>query len=75
MKLVAVSTLNWLLVRIQYLELGSVGKAENQDYYEIRLPTHLWKHENGVFVLVTDVGNERTPELSAPVVTGQKETP
>lgn len=60
MTLVAVSTLNWLLVRILYLGLGSVGKAENAEYYEIRLPTRTWKHENGVFVLVGNVGNSES---------------
>lgn len=57
LKLVAVSTLNWVLVRLQYLELVTIGKVENSAYYEIRLPTRLWKHEGGLFSLVGNVGN------------------
>jgi hypothetical protein len=51
-KLVTATTLNWLLVQIQSLELGEVGKAEGADYYEIRLPTAKWMVENGSFTLV-----------------------
>ena len=58
MKLVTASTLNWLLVRILYLELGSVGKAEGQDYYEIRLPTRIWTHDGRVFKLVNSTNTE-----------------
>lgn len=59
---VAASTLNWVLVRLLYLQLGTIGKAENADYYEIRLPTAKWKHENGIFKLVGNVGNPSTQE-------------
>lgn len=52
MALVAASTLNWVLVRILYLQLGTIGIAKGADYYEIRLPTAKWKHDNGVFTLV-----------------------
>lgn len=57
MALVAVSTLNWLLVRLLYLELGTIGKSTNADYYEIRLPTSRWEHDGRVFRLVDGVGN------------------
>ena len=51
MRLVAASTLNWLLVRILYLEMGSVLKADGLEYYEIRLPTQIWEHDGKVFKL------------------------
>lgn len=51
------AVLNMFLHRLIKYRWGSVGKGENQDYYEIRLPTSLWKHDNGVFVLVDRVGN------------------
>jgi hypothetical protein len=56
-KLVTATTLNWLLVQIQSLELGEVGSAEEADYYEIRLPMAKWKFENGSFQLITNVPN------------------
>jgi hypothetical protein len=54
---VTATTLNWLLVQIQSLELGEVGMSEGADYYEIRLPTAKWAHENGSFYLVPNVPN------------------
>jgi hypothetical protein len=40
------------------LELGEVGKVEEADYYEIRLPTAKWTIENGSFRLIPNTEEE-----------------
>lgn len=55
--LVIESVTNWILNLFIKHSWVVVGKSETADYYEIRLPARIWKHEDGVFRLVGSVGN------------------